>query len=122
MICPGRQQAQAFGERVNATNRAARAVKGKKARGGSARAWRADPPSAQYVACCELAAAVTTLESQMRAAPKASMQPALVANLANLYQMIAPGAGGASSKPTLERLVMATADDDFDASVLNLGQ
>ena len=52
---------------------------------------------------------------------------ALVANLANLYQMTSPSSGGlggsgASSKPTLERLVMATAPDDFDTTVLHLGQ
>ena len=32
-----------------------------------------------------------------------------------------PASGGGGGKPTLERLVMATAPDDFDASVLNSG-
>ena len=62
---------------------------------------------------------------RLRAEPRSSMHPALVANLANLYQMTSsPNTSvgpGASSKPTLERLVMATAPDDFDLGVLNLG-
>ena len=47
----------------------------------------------------------------------------IVANLANLYQMTSPGAAQnfRDAKPTLEKIVQATAADDFDASVLNLG-
>ena len=60
-------------------------------------------------------------EGQLKADPRGSMHPALVANLANLYQMTAPNAGAGSSKPTLERLGVATAGDDFDHGVLNLG-
>ena len=73
--------------------------------------------------CCHLSEAVGTLESQLKADPKGSMHPTLVANLANLYQMTSPGAAQnfRDAKPTLEKIVQATAADDFDASVLNLG-
>ena len=72
--------------------------------------------------CCNLADAVKTLEHSLRADPASSLQhPVLVANLANLYQMTSPPGGG-SQKPTLERLVAATAPDDFDFGVLTLGQ
>ena len=74
-----------------------------------------------HLYCCQLSEAVTVLEAQLRADPRKSMHPALVANLANLYQMTAHGGAG-STRPTLERLVMATAPDDFDHTVLTLGQ
>ena len=43
----------------------------------------------------------------------------IVSNLEALYQM---REGRAASKQTLERLVLATAADDFDMGVLSLGQ
>ena len=67
------------------------------------------------VYCKQLEQAVTSLEEQLRAQPQASMHPTVVANLANLYQMTPSASGG---KATLERLVTATAPDDFDMSVL----
>ena len=75
-----------------------------------------DPLVLVGVRSCRLSDAVATLEAQLKANPHGSMHPTLVANLANLYQMT----GG--PKSTLERLVMATAPDDFDPSVLHMGQ
>ena len=71
--------------------------------------------------CCRLNDAVSTLQDQLKRDPHANMHEVLVSNLANLYQMTSPTSGG-SNKQALERLVMAVAGDDFDESVLNLGQ
>jgi tetratricopeptide (TPR) repeat protein len=71
--------------------------------------------------CCRLNDAVGTLQDQLKRDPHANMHEVLVSNLANLYQMTSPTSGG-SNKQALERLVMAVAGDDFDESVLNLGQ
>lgn len=95
-------------------------------------------PLARYVRvrtqlyCCRLSDAVSTLEGQLRADPQRSTHPVLVSNLANLYQMSSSPAhegaqaaltsSGITPKATLERLVIACGPDDFDLSVLNLGQ
>ena len=71
--------------------------------------------------CCRLSDAVGTMEKQLKRDPQTSMHPVLVSNLANLYQMIS-SPGGVSNKHALERLVHAVASDDFDTSVLSLGQ
>ena len=67
--------------------------------------------------CCRLTEAISTLEGQLRAAPRDSMHEVLVSNLSALYQM---REGGGGAKSTLERLVVAVAPDDFDMGVLKL--
>lgn len=69
--------------------------------------------------CCRLADAVETLEGLLKADPHGSMHQVIISNLEALYQM---REGRAASKVTLERLVLATAADDFDMSALQLGQ
>ena len=71
--------------------------------------------------CSQLDGSVSTLEGALHTDPHASMHPALIANLVNLYQMTCNGPS-TSAKSTLERLVASTADQDFDMSLLNLGQ
>jgi tetratricopeptide (TPR) repeat protein len=71
--------------------------------------------------CCRLADSIATLERQLRSGPRENCHPVLISNLANLYQMNAP-TGQDASKATLERLVMAVKDDDFDIGALQIGQ
>ena len=68
--------------------------------------------------CGALTDAIGTLEAQLKADP-CGMHEVIVSNLSALYQM---REGGGAAKEVLERLVVATATDDFDMGVLKLDE
>lgn len=71
-----------------------------------------------HLYCCRLSSAISTLEGVLKSDPAAVNDQTLVGNLANLYQMTD---ASAAAKETLQCLVAAAADDDFDMSTLNIG-